>query len=140
MKTPLRRSVLGSFEGRELGPGSWQLRCGPAAGAAGGAEIYLAGAEPGAAQLLLDTIFTAVDFEWVDGGVFVTLTSAGGIRVLKTRTAVIHEPLRGLYDGLPLASFEDSARRFWRRVFRLVRVPGGRYLLRLMARTARNPR
>jgi len=140
MKTQLRRSVRGSFQARELGAGSWQLSNGLPAGADGRAVIYLVGAEPGAAPTLLDTIFTAVAFEWVDGGVLVTLTSAGGVKVLKTRTAVIHEPLRQLYDGLPLASFDDSARRFWRRVFRVVRIPGGRYLLRLIARTARGPK
>jgi len=140
MNTQLRRSVRGSFEGRELAAGSWRLKGRQPAGGAGRCEIYLIGAEPGAARGLLDTIFTGVDFDWVDGGVLVTLTSAGGIRILKTRTAVIHEPLSRLYDGLPLASFDDSARRFWRRVFRLVRVPGGRYLLRLVARTARNPK
>ncbi len=137
MKTQLRRSVRGSFEGRELGAGSWQLKSGQPAGAAGRAEIYLLGAEPGAARLLLGTNFTAVDFDWADGGMLVTLTSAGGVRVLQTRTAVIHEPLSQLYDSLPLARFDDSARRFWRRIFRLVRVPGGRYLLRLVARTTR---
>jgi len=137
MKTQLRCSVRGSFEGRKLGAESWQLKSGQPAGAA---EIYLFGAEQGAPRLLLDTIFTAVDFDWVDGGVLVTLTSAGGVRTLKTRTAVIHEPLSRLYDSLPLASFDDSARRFWRRIFRLVRVPGGRYLLRLVARTARGPK
>ncbi len=137
MKTQLRCSVRGSFEGRELGAGSWQLKSGQAAG---DAEIYVFGAEPGAARLLLDTIFTAVDFDWVDGGVLISLTSAGGARNLKARAAVIHEPLSRLYDGLPLASFNDSARRFWRRIFHLVRIPGGRYLLRLAARTARGPK
>ncbi len=138
MKTQSRRGVRGSFEARELGSGSWQLRSGQAAGAGGGAEIYLVGAEPGAATML-DSVFSAVDFEWVDGGVLVTLTSAGERRVVRTRAALIHEPLRQLYDGLPLASLDDAARRFWRRVFWLVRLPGGRYLLRLVARAARRP-
>jgi hypothetical protein len=44
----------------------------------------------------------------------------------------VHEPLQDLYEGLPLASIDADARRFWRRVFRLVRLPGGRYLLRLL--------
>ena len=31
--------------------------------------------------------------------------------------------------GLPLARTRRKSRRFWRRVFRLVRIPGGRFLL-----------
>jgi len=60
--------------------------------------------------------------------------------VLKTRNAIIHEPLTRLYEGLPLASFDPAARRFWRRVFRLVRIPGGRHLLRFIARRSRDSR
>jgi hypothetical protein len=39
---------------------------------------------------------------------------------------------------LPLVSFDDKARRFWRRVFRLVRIPGGRHLLGVLARRNRD--
>jgi hypothetical protein len=38
---------------------------------------------------------------------------------------------------LPLASIDADARRFWRRVFRLVRIPGGRYLLKVLTRARR---
>ena len=30
------------------------------------------------------------------------------------------------------SSIDADARRFWRRVFRLVRIPGGRYLLKVL--------
>jgi hypothetical protein len=43
-----------------------------------------------------------------------------------------------LYEALPLAGFDATARRFWRRVFLLVRLPGGRYLLRLIAQRKRS--
>jgi hypothetical protein len=37
-----------------------------------------------------------------------------------------------LYESLPLVSIDADARRFWRRVFRLVRIPGGRFLLKIL--------
>jgi len=37
----------------------------------------------------------------------------------------------------PLASIDADARRFWHRVFRLVRIPGGRYLLKLLTRSGK---
>jgi hypothetical protein len=40
-----------------------------------------------------------------------------------------------LYESLPLVSIDANARRFWRRVFRLVRIPGGRFLLKLLTRS-----
>jgi hypothetical protein len=42
-----------------------------------------------------------------------------------------------LYDSLPLADFDRSAQRFWNRVFRVMRLPGGRFLLRFLARGGR---
>jgi hypothetical protein len=38
-----------------------------------------------------------------------------------------------LYEALPLARFDAKARRFWGRVFWLVRMPGGRSLLKYFA-------
>ena len=55
-------------------------------------------------------------------------------RSVQTHSAIVHEPLARLYEALPLAELDAKARRFWRRVFRLVRIPGGRYLLLAMAR------
>ena len=52
-------------------------------------------------------------------------------------SAIVHEPLGHLYESLPLVKFDAKARRFWRRVFRLVRIPGGRYLLKFLARTSK---
>jgi hypothetical protein len=34
---------------------------------------------------------------------------------------------------LPLVVLDDKARRFWRRAFRIARIPGGRRLLRWIA-------
>ncbi len=44
-----------------------------------------------------------------------------------------------LYDSLPLVKFDADARRFWRRVFGLVRIPGGRYLLKFLSALGGKP-
>jgi hypothetical protein len=56
---------------------------------------------------------------------------------VEAAAAIVHEPLGRLYESLPLANIDANARRFWRRVFRLVRLPGGRYLLKLLTRVGR---
>lgn len=132
----MTRTLTGGFRAQDLGAGAWQLTT----GAAGGPQIYVRGAEPGAAHSMRGVSSSAVAVEWRNDGVLVTLTSSAGTRRLTARSAIIHEPLPGLYAGLPLASFDGDARRFWRRVFRLVRIPGGRHLLGLIARRARGPK
>jgi hypothetical protein len=78
--------------------------------------------------------------EWVADGVRVALGTGPGARQLTARSAVVHLPLAHLYEALPLAGFDDQAQRFWRRVFRLLRLPGGRFLLRLLTRGRRAAR
>jgi hypothetical protein len=68
------------------------------------------------------------------------MTSAEQPRTVKARSAIVHEPLAHLYDAFPLAGLDAKARRFWRRVFRLVRIPGGRYLLGVLAHRTRDRR
>ena len=97
-----------------------------------GVEIYLIGADSGAVRIMRDAN-ALVAIEWRDHGVLVTLSSDAGPTSLQARAALVHEPFAQLYQSLPLARLEDSARRFWRRVFRLVRIPGGRHLLRFLA-------
>jgi hypothetical protein len=67
----------------------------------------------------------------------VTMTSAERRRSLEAQSAIVHEPQTRLYEALPLVVLDDKARRFWRRVFRLVRIPGGRHLLGILARRTR---
>jgi hypothetical protein len=78
----------------------------------------------------------AISVDWLKDGALVTLISDAGPHLLRARFAVAHEPLARLYEKLPLMSFDSPARRFWRRVFFLVRIPGGRRLLGLVARRA----
>jgi hypothetical protein len=120
----------------ELGGGGWRLTT----GATPGSVIYLGGAEPRAAELLSMTNVNSVTVSWQGEGAVVTLVGTHGTRSLKVRTAVVHEPLGRLYEALPLVSFDERARRFWRRVFWLVRIPGGRRLLGLIARRGGGPK
>jgi hypothetical protein len=133
MRIKSARIVHGNFRCRELGPGGWQF----STGRPGEAELYVSGAAPGAAQFLRDAQFESIECRWREDGVLLTLNAPDASRVLKARNALIHEPLMQLYAGLPLVSFDAAARRFWRRVFRLVRVPGGRLLLGFIARRRR---
>jgi hypothetical protein len=122
--------IRGPLERRELSHGTWQWS------APGGRELLIRGASPGAAEILRSTAPRAISVDWLQDGALVTLITDAGPRLLRARVAVVHEPLARLYEALPLISFGPQARRFWRRVFFLVRIPGGRRLLKLVARRA----
>jgi hypothetical protein len=78
-----------------------------------------------------------VSIEWLADAVQLALTSAQHSVAATAQSAIVHEPLPRLYEILPLVTLDAKARRFWRRVFRLVRIPGGRYLLGALARRSR---
>lgn len=128
-KPALKRSLAGPFSGESLG-GAWRFT----QRTPGGCEVYLRGIEPAAAELLRDARVTRLQIEWRARGVVVVITEAGGARTLETQTALIHEPLPRLYESLPLAGFDRKAQRFWRRIFLLMRLPGGRVLLKFITR------
>jgi hypothetical protein len=132
MNTNIERSFRGEFSARDLGSGAWLL----SGAERGGTEIHLLGVEPESARLLERARATRVALRWEKGGVVATLVTAAGAGQLKPRAAAVHEPLPHLYESLPLERLDDRARRFWRRVFLLVRIPGGRRLLGLIARRA----
>src|ERR1700737_2380744 len=113
----VRRNVSGPFRARSLGAGVWHLtQDTPSA-----AEIYLQGAGPEASEVLQGVSIAMLGVEWHEGGVKVALTVAGGVRYLTIGSAIIHEPKARLYESLPLANFDTDAKRFWTRVFRLMR-------------------
>ena len=103
------------------------------------AELFLRGTDSSADDVLKATVISDITIEWRAATVEVTLTSAARRRTLHAQSVIVHEPLMGLYETLPLVSLDAKARRFWRRVFFLVRLPGGRYLLRILARRSRRP-
>jgi hypothetical protein len=130
LKSVTRQSLPGPFSAAKLHSGVWQLT----AEAADGARVYLHGAGPEASKLLAGMRITALEFEWRMEDVMVSLTGASGVRRFKSESVFIHEPRTRLYDSLPLASFDAGAQRFWKRVFRLIRIPGGRLVLGAIAR------
>jgi hypothetical protein len=129
----LQKTVSGLFTPRSLGAGAWQL----ATAAAAGPEILLRGTGADAAAVFRDGVISSVALEWRADGVRVALTGEKGIRVVRAQTALVHEPQPRLYDSLPLAAFDADAQRFWQRVFAVMRLPGGRHLLRFLARRRR---
>ncbi|HXA35728.1 MAG TPA: hypothetical protein VNW26_05300 [Steroidobacteraceae bacterium] len=130
MPPKMRRNLPGAFLARYLGDGAWRLsREGPAF-----TEVFVRGAESRAAEIFGSTGLRDIGIEWREGTVLLTLRSEQRIEKVGAQSAIVHEPLPHLYEALPLVSLDAKARRFWRWVFRLIRVPGGRSLLGLLAR------
>jgi hypothetical protein len=122
VKPNMRRQLPGTFETQDLGAGVWRLsRSEP-----GPIDVFVLGATPQAAEYLRAPSVRDLDIEWrADCALLGTVAMQG---------AIVHEPLPQLYAALPLAAHDERARRFWRRVFRLVRIPGGRHLLGVLGR------
>ena len=144
MKPKMRRNLPGTFLTRRLGDGAWRLSHSEAEPI----EVFLRGAEPGAAEAFRPRVVGNIDIEWRTETVLerrtetvlLTLTSAEQRRTVRAQSAIVHEPLARLYEALPLVTLDPKARRFWRRVFLLVRIPGGRHLLGALARLPRQRR
>lgn len=137
MSKNVERTITATFTARELSAGVWQLSSGPE----GGIDIVLRGTDSQARTALSGLCASKALIAWQRNGdrngASVTLTTADGTRRVRARTAILHEPVARLYDRLPLVRLDEAARRFWRRVFWLVRIPGGRRLLGLVARRSR---
>ena len=133
-KTPTRLSLPGPFTGEHLGAGL--VRLVGAAGAVAATEVYLRLPGPEASGVLEPDI-ARLDLNWRPAGVTVTVSARGGTRRLEADSAIVHQPKNDLYRALPLAEFDRDARRFWWRVLGLMRIPGGRLLLRAIARRRR---
>jgi hypothetical protein len=131
MSPRLRRNFSGAFLPQDRGDGAWQL----SRPAPNEISVFVREAEHGAqfgTGPLID-----LGIEWQAEKVLLTFMSDERVASVEAASALVHEPLEHLYERLPLISIDADARRFWRRVFRLVRIPGGRYLLKLLARSRR---
>jgi hypothetical protein len=124
-----RRVVEARFSAKRSANGYLTLDAGPAE-----PEVLLRGVDTDSAQWLEAGSFESVALEWGTDRVQVTLAARGAEHRLEADSAIVHEPRQRLYDALPLATFDSDARRFWNRVFRLMRIPGGRLLLKVLAR------
>jgi hypothetical protein len=126
-----QRTLSGPIQVQHLGGGLWQLT------AAAAVQVYLRVPATNCSAALEARPIQRLVLQWRDGGVTVHVTGDAGVGMLEASTAVIHQGQTRLYEALPLAGFDARARRFWRRVFWLIRIPGGRYLVRLIARRRR---
>jgi hypothetical protein len=130
MQPNMRRDLPGTFLAQDLEQGTWRLsRSEPTP-----IDVFLRGADAAAAADLRGAEVRDIGIEWRAHTVLLTVTSGGRNRTIGARSAIVHEPLSHLYEALPLATLDAKARRFWRRVFWLVRIPGGRHLLAAVAR------
>src|ERR1700722_6583567 len=134
MKPNMRRNLPGSYVTRALGEGAWRRsRSEPLP-----IDVFVRGADFRAAETLRPSAVRDVDVEWRAGTAALTPPGGGRPPSRSVQSASVHEPLGRLYEALPLVSLDAKARRFWRMVFRLVRIPGGRYLLGALARRNRH--
>jgi hypothetical protein len=130
MPAKTRSNYSGSFRAQSLRHDAWQLsRTAPHE-----MTVFLHHAEKDAAQAFGIGPITELGIEWHAGKVLLTFLAGDKVASAEAMSVRIHEPLPNLYESLPLASIDADARRFWHRVFRLVRIPGGRYLLKLLTR------
>jgi hypothetical protein len=125
----MQHGIEGNVKAAELGNGHWRLYL-----PGEQREIHLRTDEFTAADL---RGCNAVSVQWVGPAVILTIVSPQGTRAIPVSNARVHEPLPILYDCLPLARVDAKTRRFWRWVFRVVRLPGGRLLLGPLARRAK---
>jgi hypothetical protein len=124
----IERTLRGAFRAIPLAAGTWQLTN------EGATEVYLAGVESDACVTLAGAAVTAVSVAWSGARASVKISAGPSLWQFTAQSVVIHEPRPRLYDDLPLVVLNDAARRFWRRVFFVSRMPGGRRLLRWIAR------
>jgi len=128
----MSKILSGPFAARSLGKSVWLLT----GDAADAPEVLVRGPRE-SVGFPPDVLIANVTVTWHEDGVDVTLDSPAGVRSFRAASVIVHEPNGRLYQSLPLAGFDADARRFWRRVFRLIRIPGGRLLLGLIARRRR---
>jgi hypothetical protein len=133
MHPKMRRNFSGEFRAQDLGHGAWRLN----RGVPHAIDVYLHGAERRAAQAFGSEPIVDLGIEWHTETALLSFASGDRIDTVESAGAIVHEPLGHLYDSLPLMNFDAAARRFWRRVFGLVRIPGGRYLLKFLSRSPR---
>jgi hypothetical protein len=133
MSPKMRRNFSGVFTSHDRGDGAWQLsRSAPRE-----ATVFVRDAENDAAKAFGSAPISDLGIEWRGEKALLTFLARGRPVSVAARSAIVHEPLSDLYAGLPLASIDADARRFWRRIFTLVRLPGGRFVLKLMTRSKR---
>jgi hypothetical protein len=128
----MQRSFSGSFRVDRPTPGWWRVR-----NTQSPHQIaWLRNLRTTTGDIPVD--FNTLRLQWNPAGpATVSMGEGDTARLLIADAVQLHEPDERLYDDLPLECFTPGAQRFWRRVFWLVRLPGGRALLGLVARRRR---
>jgi hypothetical protein len=129
----MRRSLTAEFKLQDLGQGTVKISATEPAPV----DIWVRGADAGLSHF---SSCTSVDIDWLGEGVSVYLKQGAQKAQFRAGSVVIHEPKSHLYEALPLGSVDAKTRRFWRRIFTAVRLPGGLRLLGFMAARSRNLR
>lgn len=130
MMAKMRRNFSGTFRAADLNAGAWHLyQTEPVR-----IDIFLRGVPGMQALQFLAGAFTELGIEWREGSVLITFLADGRVASVDAANALVHEPLERLYESLPLERFDGRSRRFWGRIFFLVRLPGGRALLSALTR------
>jgi hypothetical protein len=132
MVVKMRRNFTGPCTARAATEGVWRITC----SAPHAAQIIIRGADSRAGDAFRSSL-SDLGIEWHAQRVLLTMMSAGRVATVEAAAVIVHEFAPQLYATLPLAEFDSRARRFWRRVFLLVRIPGGRSLLGLLAYLSR---
>jgi hypothetical protein len=137
----MQRSFSGSFRIERTNPGWWRVHNTRTPHQV----AWLRNARPAVRDLPaerdlpseqdLPVEFDGMHVDWSSpGSVAVVLGAGQGARALTADAVQLQEPNERLYDALPLERFTPQAQRFWQRIFWLVRLPGARALLGLVAR------
>ncbi|MFI4890533.1 MAG: hypothetical protein ACHQIL_08375 [Steroidobacterales bacterium] len=126
MKATRQLAVSAPFDIEDCGNGLWCVRRRQPPMVA----VYLRGFSP-PAQL---AECTGLRVDWADGGgADVCIALPAQSVTVRVAGAFAHEPRGQLYGTLGLPAFGAPAQRFWRTVFGIVRLPGGRWLLSWLA-------
>ena len=128
----MQTTLTGEFVVASGGTAAWRI----ANRLAPGEFVILRGAP--AALRLLPRAATRLVIDWAPGG-SARVTQWAGAETLsfEAANALLHEPRLELYEPLQLPRFTPDMARFWHRVFRVVKLPGGRWLLGWIAHRAR---
>jgi hypothetical protein len=118
------------FDVEDCGKGLWCLRPHTALETA----VYVQGPMPFAQLVKSESLI----IDWLEGGgASLSLGLPSQIITVQVKSAFVQEPRPALYGALPLARLDARTMRFWARVFALVRLPGGQFLLGWLSKRAR---
>src|SRR5271154_2796188 len=108
MNPKMRRNFAGSFSAQDLGGNVWRLT----QTAPRRIDVILQGARHGSPPNSPASAFgtepvTNLAIEWHSDMAHLSFMSAERVETVEGANVIVHEPLRHLYEGLPLAEFDQ---------------------------------